>query len=397
MAEKFGTVRHNPGGRGGYRIDLGRGLEPRFLYTARGASFAKREMAETVLSAIRIKIDRGAAPQDAVDEFAPETSARNRVGVWLDQYMAEQEERASRLDISPNHLRELRRHARSADGAFQWWSDLTLWEIDAANLSAWRLWLSTECGLAPKSVRNVVGYFRAFVSWLYQLEKIDRLPPFPRVKVPEHAPTILSRRTQDLVLDAVPWERRGAFLAACHGVRPGELRALDVGDAQEREGVPGIMVAKAIKGPNSNAPTGGTKTGEAHWIPIHEELAEWIAWRLQRRREALAAAAARSPWASPALFPNPSARNREHRWISNSLREEWKRAADAVGVRARMYEGTKHSTATGWLSSGMGMETIQRMLRHRDRRSTERYAKHADGALVEALRRSRSRQNGPGE
>ncbi len=57
-----------------------------------------------------------------------------------------------------------------------------------------------------------------------------------------------------------------------------------------------------------------------------------------------------------------------------------------------MYEGTKHSTATGWRSSGMDLEMIRRMLRHRDSRSTERYAKLADGALVEAFTRAQPRR-----
>ena len=36
-------------------------------------------------------------------------------------------------------------------------------------------------------------------------------------------------------LDRIPFERRGIFLAACHGVRPGEIRAPDAGDLEERE------------------------------------------------------------------------------------------------------------------------------------------------------------------
>ena len=54
-----------------------------------------------------------------------------------------------------------------------------------------------------------------------------------------------------------------------------------------------------------------------------------------------------------------------------------------------MYEGTKHSSATAWRSNGMPLELGRRMLRHRDARSTERYGKLADGALVEAFRRTR--------
>ncbi|MCP5060069.1 MAG: site-specific integrase [bacterium] len=88
---------------------------------------------------------------------------------------------------------------------------------------------------------------------------------------------------------------------------------------------------------------------------------------------------------------------RERRWIANALRLEWNRAAEAVGVKVRMYEGTKHSSASRWHSSGMPLELVRRMLRHRDVRSTERYPKLADSALVEAFgahhaRRSDRRQ-----
>ena len=113
---------------------------------------------------------------------------------------------------------------------------------------------------------------------------------------------------------------------------------------------------------------------------MDEELQRWIEWRLVRvsKEEMLRE---RIP-----LFPNPTARNRERRWIANTLREEWNRAAEKVGVRVRMYEGTKHSSATAWLAQGSSLQMIQRMLRHADSRSTERYAKLGDLALVSVIR-----------
>jgi hypothetical protein len=134
MARDFGRVRRRRGGKNAWEIDLGRGITPRFLYSARGARFESEEMARAVLDAIRVRIARGAAPQLAVDEFAPASSDRNRCAVWLERYLAEQEERSEALEISPNHLRELRRCARP-DGTWSWWSDLSIHEIDAANLN----------------------------------------------------------------------------------------------------------------------------------------------------------------------------------------------------------------------------------------------------------------------
>jgi site-specific recombinase XerD len=72
------------------------------------------------------------------------------------------------------------------------------------------------------------------------------------------------------------------------------------------------------------------------------------------------------------------------------VREEWNRAAAKVGVRCRMYEGTKHTFATNLLEAGVSQEVIQAVLRHRDRRSTERYAKLSLAAAVRLLPRHNS-------
>jgi integrase len=242
------------------------------------------------------------------------------------------------------------------------------------------------------------------------MEKLDRIPEFPVIHVPDYTPTILAPRTQAQVLAEIAHELRGGFLAGCHGIRPGELRALDVDDVEERElsdGVAlGLVVRRAKRGPNAKAVTGSTKTRDASWVPLDEELAEWIAWRLERHAKARAQMTAvqvltekrhgfSDPWASPALFPNPGSLrgpNPERRWIANALRAKcWNAAAAPVGVRVKMYEGTKHSSATAWRTDGMSLDMLQRMLRHRDVRSTERYGKLVDHALVEAFRRTPGR------
>jgi integrase len=88
--------------------------------------------------------------------------------------------------------------------------------------------------------------------------------------VKDYRPMIITQRTQALVLAEIPYELRGGFLAACHGIRPGELRALDLDDVEDREGV---AVSRAMKGPSASSIVGGTKTGDASWVPIDEERA----------------------------------------------------------------------------------------------------------------------------
>jgi hypothetical protein len=65
------------------------------------------------------------------------------------------------------------------------------------------------------------------------------------------------------------------------------------------------------------------------------------------------------------------------------------RSGTALGVRVRMYEDTKHTSATEALRGGRRLEEVQHGLGHKDRRSTERYARHADVARVEDLFRRR--------
>jgi site-specific recombinase XerD len=78
-------------------------------------------------------------------------------------------------------------------------------------------------------------------------------------------------------------------------------------------------------------------------------------------------------------------------WSEAALRRTWYKACDQVGVKVSLYTGTKHSTATELRRQGIPLDVIQRLCGHRDARSTEVYAKLADQALVEAIRRPRSR------
>ena len=65
---------------------------------------------------------------------------------------------------------------------------------------------------------------------------------------------------------------------------------------------------------------------------------------------------------------------------------EWKVACERTGVtHIGLYEGTKHSTATDFLRRGIDERVIQALLGHADMRSTRRYARLADQALVAAL------------
>jgi len=110
------------------------------------------------------------------------------------------------------------------------------------------------------------------------------------VPVDEYLPTIISLEDQDRVIARIPAERRGAFLAARLGLRPSEVRALNMEDY--REGC--LVVAHGMKGPSSYHPRRGTKSRRFRFVEVDRELADWIT---EYRRDAIGAAP---------LFVNPT-------------------------------------------------------------------------------------------
>ncbi len=378
MVRKLGRVRTTKTRSGEIRWYVDLRPHARIFSVPGIGALKSEENAKAVLEYIRGEIFRGVPIEQAVAEYLSPKAKPNRVPVKLEKWLDNRRRDAKAGDISPTTLRELERYARPG-GVFSWWQHHSIYEIGYGPLEDWNHWLADQ-DLAPKTRKNILGAFRGFVNWLKRRGNLTEIPEFPTVKVPEYQPTIISPKTQDQVITEIPWERRGAFLAARHGIRPGEIRALDVGDFCYREGTPGLIVGKAIQGPNSTAPTRETKNNTVAWIPIDQDLHEWVEYRLAQLgpEDRLQG--------EHTLFPNPTARNPGKRWIANSLREEWNRAAKRVGVKVKMYEGTKHSSATAWRASGVPLDLIQRMLRHRDARSTERYARLSNSALVDVIR-----------
>ena len=122
----------------------------------------------------------------------------------------------------------------------------------------------------------------AFLNWLYDLEEISRVPKLPSISVPTHAPRIIAPATQDAILTEIPEDRRGPFLAlVAHALRPGEVRALNVGDYAWRDRQ--LTLSHAMKGLTSAAERRGTKTRDVMRFPVADELAAFPTWKQPER------------------------------------------------------------------------------------------------------------------
>jgi integrase len=109
---------------------------------------------------------------------------------------------------------------------------------------------------------------------------------------------------------------RGIFLALAQlGLRPGEARALTVGDYHDGW----LTIDKAVKGKSVNSPVRGTKTRRSKRLPVSEELADWIARHVdpsgRLRREP--------------LFPNPRTGKI---WPHKALQRVWNEAVEKAGL-----------------------------------------------------------------
>jgi integrase len=337
--------------------------------------------AREALTLIRAEVARGTPLAVALEAWLPSVSEETfllaRAERWLEHLRAQ----VQSGERSPTYVEGLETYVRHPGYWAQWWSGREVHGITYGELEDWSTWLAREGGaidektgkgrgLSSKTRRQVLGAFRTFLRWLERRQEIDDVPQFPAIEVDEYLPTMIDLETQDSIIAAIPEEQRGAFLAARLGLRPGEIVALNVQDF--RNGC--LIVSKARKGQRSDSPIRGTKNRRVRVVEVDPELEAWIA---KHRGNAIGAAP---------LFVNHRGETAERRWIGKALRQEWKRAADQVGVKVKLYEGTKHSSATAARRRGVPLEAIQAALGHSDSRSTERYARLAPQVSASVLR-----------
>jgi integrase len=267
---------------------------------------------------------------------------------------------------SPEYLAELERWCAPGGHLAAYWSQRSVHAITYAELQEWSAWMAEVRGIGPKTRHNVMAAMSSFLGWLRKTGEITVCPPIPWPRVREHSPTLLSASAQAQVLAAIPEPARGIYLAlALLGLRPSE--AIRARAADYAPGDPGWLTVPRAK------------NGESKRLPVPADLAAWLEANVPR--EARLAAA-------PLFLPPYRGRGRRpQRWGKKQLRVVWQRACAAVGVRAKLYEGTKHSRATDLLLQGVPERVLQALLGHRDARSTRRYARLADSALVDVIRR----------
>jgi len=363
------------------------------IWSHNGVPIPDERTAQLVLKKIHARVAEGRDLESVLADFAGSNAAPNRVGTWLNNWLANKRSQTASGQLSPTYLAALESYARPG-GHFSWWKGRVVSDIKKPTLHDWLTWLLRDqvdektgepWKLSAKSAQNVLGAFRSFTSWLvHDRELLPRSPKFPTVAVDEYRPTILTPAQLANVLAAIPEERRGIFLAATHCLRPGEARALDARDYTVGEDSIGrLTISKAVKGKTATAPIRGTKTRRSREVAVSEELQAWL--------DRYAAKSAEDKLRRIPLFRNPGARNDAKRWTDGALHKVWSKACKMVGIDVRLYEGTKHTAATHLYRSGrIDERMLMAVTGHREARSVRRYAQLGDDATVVAFRPDRA-------
>lgn len=324
--------------------------------------------AEKLLARIRARVEDGQALETVLGLLRPDgaSTVERRAAAWL---------AAKRLEAEAGQITAASLERMEGEVRRYWgpWEGLAVRAIRASHLADWSTWLH-QGGLAPVTVRAVLGTFRGFLGWLHEREEVERIPRLPSVKVPERVPRLMAPDAQERVLAAIPEPRRGIFLFLVDlAVRPNEARAVALADFELRDGVPWVWVRRAYKGQHVSDPIGHTKTRRVRDLPVTDRVWEWIE-RHANRGEPLAP-----------LFRH----SRGAPWSAWALNRAWRRACKRAKVNAApVRESTRHSTSTRWLNTdGVRLEDVRDALGHRDTRTTEIYAKRDRTKLARLVRR----------
>lgn len=259
-------------------------------------------------------------------------------------------------DLAPSYLKDYRRMVIAAQEHFGAKDIRDLRKIDLVDYKG-----SLEAsGLAPKTVKNFLDHFKAFLRWCRSdLEIISQVPAFPQIEQSPRPFRWLAQEDQLRIFDQIPEQDRPIIhFLALHGCRPAEARALRIQDINLAAGL--VTISSSFSGRVFREKRKG-RGSRPYTLPIHPEMMDFVARRV---KSALPGA-----W----IFINP--RNGGP-YTENKLRRVWDAARRAAKLDSslRLYDATRHSFASQLRAAGVGVERIKDLVGHSDIRTTLKYA-----------------------
>jgi integrase len=374
VAREFGRVETERVGRWVYHTIVCRIEGKRYRLRGYRTKSDKRvlfrdpEQAHEALGEIRADIRNGLSELQAIADFlpvgAPEMTFRRHYLRFV-KAKVRQGRDDHRRQLSDKRIDELRGHERR--GHLDPLLDLPIESISYGVLEDWRDWLFDKKKLSPGSVHHLLADVGTCLRWLRKRKDLAVEPELPEVQVPEYAPKIPTPEAQDRLLAAIPWDKRGAFLARGYmGLRPSEAARANVEDYDfDRD-------LLTVHG----------KGNRVRFLPVDGEVARWVHNQVEPPARLRDTAAPARP-----LFPNPDAQNEERRWTPAAARRVMLAAMTATGLKLKPNEALRHCFATNAAARDVDIEKVGFYLGHADcSKTTKRYVKLSGETLVDVPR-----------
>jgi integrase/recombinase XerD len=291
-----------------------------------------------LLESIRQEIDRGTF---RIDNYLPKEIELFRGRTLFPKWLQ------SKTDVAPTTYREYNRYTKAYFTPYFGMKDLR--KITAGDIEDFIN--SLPFHLSLKTKKNVSIALHNFFAYLHRREAIHRIPVFPIITPPEVPIACISRSDQEKTLEYLKKHPIFSFMVY-HPVRPGEARALKVKDFNLQDMTVHIERAFSLKELRSR------KNRKDYYLPIAGAFD--ISVLKNKLPEAF-------------VFTNQEGRP----YKAENIRRIWHKACKKAGTpHIKLYNGTRHSTATDALKKTSSLYLVSKLLGHSSMKMTEKYARH---------------------
>ena len=220
--------------------------------------------------------------------------------------------------------------------------------------------------LADKTIYNILAELRACLR--FHADSLPKVPTFPKIQYQDKPINWLTWTQQEEVFEFIPNEDKPIFtFQRFMGVRPGEARGLLKKNVHRDKGI--IIISSVIDSHGSLIER--TKTKRIRVLPIVPEIEEIL----------------KPTSLGQFVFTRPNGMPYTKRVHEEIWKKANREAHEKYGTPlVSMYPGTKHSFGMQRLNSGFTMDEVKAVLGHKDKSSTERYAKYLTESLSNVIR-----------
>jgi integrase len=293
------------------------------------------------------------------EKFTDESARGRKFEHVFDTYIEKMEGKYREGKWSHEHYTHLLGYRRKY---FSWFEGRDVKQIGLGTLDDFLETIKAK----SKTQRNVLNALHAFFVWMKRHGKIDAMPDFPIIEGgDETRRKALRRDEQNAALSSIPEDHRPVIEFMMHtGLRHSEVVAMQVRsvDVQNR-----LVWIERVRDGTRYLPRVKNK-GEKLPVPLND-TAYGITQNMVKGK-----------FPMDFLFVNPQTKRPYTRW---TLWNIWKTLS---GTDVVLYEAARHSFCSQLVQKGVKGPIAQRLMRHKDRRSTDRYTHEWAEDLVEAVR-----------